>query len=183
MPRFAAALAASPGRRGAGVVTPALEIDGLAKRFGGIAAARDVSMRLMPGERRLLIGPNGAGKTTLFNLITGDLRADKGSIRLFGRELAGMPTRRRARSGLARTYQILTLFPRETLAHNVVLALLGPAGRDGGFGARSANGRRCAMPRTRHLRVWASAGSRDRRVAQTSYGEQRRLEIAMALAQ
>ncbi len=79
----------------------------------------------MPGERRLIIGPNGAGKTTLFNLITGDLNADAGSVKLFGQELVGMPTEKRVHLGLARTYQILTLFPRETLLHNVKLALLG----------------------------------------------------------
>ena len=164
-------------------MTPALEIEGLAKRFGGIAATKDVSLRLMPGERRLLIGPNGAGKTTLFNLITGDLRADRGSIRLFGQELAGMPTKRRARSGLARTYQVLTLFQRETLAHNVVLALLGT----GIIGWRpwGALGRQTAMRDAAHealARVGLGAIA-ERPVAQTSYGERRRLELAMALAQ
>jgi branched-chain amino acid transport system ATP-binding protein len=104
---------------------PALEVQGLRKRFGGVTATRDVSLTVMPGERRLLIGPNGAGKTTLFNLITGDLRADGGSVRLFGQELLGLPTRGRVRQGLGRTYQVLTLFPGETLAHNVALALIG----------------------------------------------------------
>ena len=164
-------------------MTPALEIAGLAKRFGGIAATRDVSLRLQPGERRLLIGPNGAGKTTLFNLITGDLRADRGSIRLFGDELVGLPTRRRARAGLARTYQILTLFPRETLAHNVVLALLG-AGRLGwrpwGALAREQGLRERAHSALARVGLGALA---ERRVAETSYGERRRLELAMALAQ
>src|ERR1043166_5243761 len=79
----------------------------------------------MAGERRLIIGPNGAGKTTLFNLITGDLSPDAGSVKLFGQELIKLPTRQRVHLGLARTYQILTLFPKETLTHNVVLALLG----------------------------------------------------------
>src|SRR4030088_2422107 len=79
----------------------------------------------MPGERRLIIGPNGAGKTTLFNLVTGDLTAASGSVRLFGRGLLGMQTQDRVHLGLARTYQILTLFPRERLVHNVVLSLLG----------------------------------------------------------
>ncbi|MFN4166628.1 MAG: ATP-binding cassette domain-containing protein, partial [Ferrovibrio sp.] len=106
-------------------MTPALEIDGLSKRFGGLPATRNVSLKVMPGERRLIIGPNGAGKTTLFNLITGDLTADVGSVKLFGHELIGMPTERRVHLGLARTYQILTLFPKETLLHNVKLALLG----------------------------------------------------------
>ena len=79
----------------------------------------------MPGERRLIIGPNGAGKTTLFNLVTGDLTPDSGSVKLFGQELLRLPTQQRVHLGLARTYQILTLFPKETLCHNVVLALLG----------------------------------------------------------
>jgi branched-chain amino acid transport system ATP-binding protein len=103
----------------------ALEISGLNKRFGGVPATRDASLCVMAGERRLIIGPNGAGKTTLFNLVTGDLSADSGSIRLFGREIRNLPTRRRVHLGLARTYQILTLFATETFAHNVVLALLG----------------------------------------------------------
>ena len=107
------------------MTTPALEVAHLSKRFGGLPATKDVSLSVGPGERRLIIGPNGAGKTTLFNLITGDLSADAGSVRLFGQELIGMPTQRRVHLGLARTYQILTLFPRERLVHNVVLALLG----------------------------------------------------------
>src|SRR5262249_48670326 len=111
---------------GAGAMTtPALEVAHLSKRFGGLPATKDVSLSVSPGERRLIIGPNGAGKTTLFNLITGDLSADAGSVRLFGQELIGMPTQRRVHLGLARTYQILTLFPRERLVHNLVLALLG----------------------------------------------------------
>jgi len=107
------------------MTTPALEVVHLSKRFGGLPATKNVSLSVMPGERRLIIGPNGAGKTTLFNLITGDLTADAGSVRLFGQELTGMPTQQRVHLGLARTYQILTLFPRERLVHNVVLSLLG----------------------------------------------------------
>ena len=107
------------------MTTPALEVTRLQKRFGGLPATRDVSLTVMPGERRLIIGPTGAGKTTLFNLITGDLRPDEGSVKLFGQELLKLPTQRRVHLGLARTYQILTLFPKETLVHNVVLALLG----------------------------------------------------------
>src|ERR1700716_3400631 len=107
------------------MTAPALEVTELSKRFGGLPATRNISLSVMPGERRLIIGPNGAGKTTLFNLVTGDLTADTGSVRLFGRELSGMPTQDRVHLGLARTYQILTLFPRERLIHNVVLSLLG----------------------------------------------------------
>src|ERR1044072_5453694 len=106
-------------------MTPALEVAHLNKRFGGLPATKEVSLTVMPGERRLIIGPNGAGKTTLFNLVAGDLSADAGSVKLFGQELLKLPTQQRVHLGLARTYQILTLFPKETLVHNVVLALLG----------------------------------------------------------
>lgn len=101
------------------------EISGLNKRFGGMPAMRDASLRVMPGEQRLIIGPNGAGKTTLFILVTGDLTLDSGSVRQFGLEILNLPTRRCVHLGLARTYQILTLFASEAFAQNVVLALLG----------------------------------------------------------
>jgi len=162
---------------------PALAVEGLAKRFGGLAVTRDLSLRVMPGERRLVIGPNGAGKTTLFNLISGDLSADGGSVRLFGRELLGLPTRRRAHLGLARTYQILMLFPRETLLHNVVLALLGLAPFR--WDPWRALSRRQAL-REEARAALARVGLGDaaeRTVSETSYGERRRLELAMALAQ
>ena len=97
----------------------ALVLDDLEKSFGGLRVTATVSLSVEPGERRLIIGPNGAGKTTLFNLITGELRPDRGSIRLFGLELTHIASRRRAHLGLARTYQIITLFPGETLLRNV----------------------------------------------------------------
>jgi branched-chain amino acid transport system ATP-binding protein len=161
----------------------ALEICGLNKRFGGVPATRDASLRVMAGERRLIIGPNGAGKTTLFNLVTGDLSADSGSVRLFGQEILNLPTRRRVHLGLARTYQILTLFATETFAQNVVLALLGlRATRWNPWSSLAANH---ALHRTacETLLQVGLADSADRVVAQASYGDRRRLELAMALAQ
>lgn len=163
--------------------SPALEVSGLNKRFGGLPATKNVSLTVMPGERRLIIGPNGAGKTTLFNLVTGDLTADSGSVKLFGEELLGMRTADRVHRGLARTYQILTLFPRETLLHNVVLALLGLD--------RLRWNPWTLLSRHRHLSERAQealaqvglADSAARLVSETSYGERRRLEFAMALAQ
>ena len=103
----------------------ALTVNGLSKAFGGLHVTRGVNLDVQPGERRLIIGPNGAGKTTLFNLITGELTPDSGSIALFGREHHRSPSRRRPHMGMARTYQIITLFPHETIVHNVSLALLG----------------------------------------------------------
>ncbi len=165
------------------MTTPALEVTGLNKHFGGLPATKDVSFQVMPGERRLIIGPNGAGKTTIFNLVTGDLRPDSGSVKLFGRELSGIPTQARVHLGLARTYQILTLFPRETLIHNVVLALLGlkPL-RWNPWTFLTGHSEIYVAARAALARVGLGE-SADRVVAETSYGERRRLELAMALAQ
>jgi branched-chain amino acid transport system ATP-binding protein len=161
----------------------ALVIRGLEKAFGGLRVTRAIDLDVAPGERRLIIGPNGAGKTTLFNLITGDIRPDRGSIQLFGQELTRLASRRRAHLGLSRTYQIITLFPRDTLLRNVMLSLLGldklrwnPLVR---FDAQ------------RHLHDKAHvalervglAHLAERPLSETSYGERRRVEIAMALAQ
>ncbi len=161
----------------------ALEITGLNKRFGGLPATRNVSLKVTPGERRLIIGPNGAGKTTLFNLITGDLTADGGSVKLFGHELLGMRTPDRVHRGLARTYQILTLFPREKLVHNVVLALLGLDRLRWNPWAVLTGHRHLYDQAREALAQVGLEGSADRVVAETSYGERRRLELAMALAQ
>jgi branched-chain amino acid transport system ATP-binding protein len=161
----------------------ALEVHGLIKSFGGLRVTASVELEVAPGERRLIIGPNGAGKTTLFSLIAGELRPDAGSVSLFGTDITRLAARRRAHLGLARTYQIITLFPGETLLRNVTLALLGLSplrwnpfvrlDRQGGLVA----GARKALERVGlgHLA--------ERPVAQTSYGERRRVEIAMALVQ
>ena len=164
-------------------MTPALEVIGLNKRFGGLPATREVSLTVMPGERRLIIGPNGAGKTTLFNLVTGDLSPDTGSVKLFGQELLKLPTQQRVHLGLARTYQILTLFPKETLTHNVVLSLLGLSKLRWNVWAYLSRQRALYEAAREALALVGLGGSADRTVAETSYGERRRLEMAMALAQ
>ncbi len=161
----------------------ALEISGLHKRFGGLPATRDVSLCMKPGERRLIIGPNGAGKTTLFNQITGDLTPDRGSIRLFGQDMTALATQRRVALGLARTYQILTLFPQDTFRRNVELALLGLCGSRWNPWASLA-GRRDLRDRACAVLEQVSLGHKaDAVVAEGAYGERRRLELAMALAQ
>ncbi len=165
------------------MISPALEVEQLNKRFGGLPATKDVSLTVMPGERRLIIGPNGAGKTTLFNLITGDLSADAGSVRLFGQELLGMPTQDRVHLGLARTYQILTLFPRERLIHNVVLSLLGLDRRRWNHWSILTANRDFYNAAHEALRRVGLGENAERIVIETSYGERRRLELAMALAQ
>jgi branched-chain amino acid transport system ATP-binding protein len=161
----------------------ALSVRKLDKSFGGLRVTRGVDLEVAPGERRLIIGPNGAGKTTLFNLITGELRPDTGSVALFERELTRLPARRRAHLGLSRTYQIITLFPKDTLLRNVTLSLLGLS--------RLRWNPLLRLDRQRHLIERATAAlarvglghMAHRPLAETSYGERRRVEIAMALAQ
>ena len=161
----------------------ALTIKKLCKSFGGLHVTTNVDLNVAPGERRLIIGPNGAGKTTLFNLITGELTPDSGSIELFGQDITHVPSRRRAHLGMTRTYQIITLFARDTLIHNVTLALLGLSPsrwnplidlrRQGHF-VESAQ---------KALERVGLGHIANRPLAQTSYGERRRVEIAMALTQ
>jgi branched-chain amino acid transport system ATP-binding protein len=159
----------------------ALRIAGLKKAFGGLPAINDVSLEVAAGERRLIIGPNGAGKTTLFNLLTGDLARDAGSIALFGEEIGRLSTNRRVHRGLARTYQIITLFPRDTLQHNVALSLLGLARERWSMFGRLPQ-RFYSEAKAVLARVGLEAVA-SRPIAEVAYGEKRRVEIAMALAQ
>jgi branched-chain amino acid transport system ATP-binding protein len=160
----------------------ALQIRDLKKAFGGLPAINGISLEVAPGERRLIIGPNGAGKTTLFNLVTGDLRADAGEIFLFEEKIEKLSTHRRAHRGLARTYQIITLFPKDTLEHNIVLALLGLSRLRWNFFASFE--KKALHEEARQ--VLARVGLEHlaaRPLSEVSYGEKRRVEIAMALAQ
>src|SRR5262245_24890021 len=134
----------------------------------------------MPGERRAILGPNGAGKTTLFNVISGDLTPTTGAIELFGADVTALPARRRARLGLARTYQKSRLFPGLSVEDNLYLATLGVErghlrpvslpGRDGEFRERARRIAHAVM----------LADKRDVLVGSLSHGEQRQLEVGMA---
>jgi branched-chain amino acid transport system ATP-binding protein len=164
-------------------MTAVVEVNQLCKSFGGLHVTRSVDLRVEQGERHLLIGPNGAGKTTLFNLIAGDLPPSAGSIALLGQTVTRLSTAARAQLGLARTYQIVTLFGRDNLLHNVKLALLGKSPlRHRHWGAFDQE----KTLSSRAMQVLESVGLGDKAnwpLEQTSYGEKRRLEIAMALAQ
>jgi len=103
-------------------MAPVLEVRGLGKSYGKVVVADDVSFDLAAGECLGVIGPNGAGKSSLFNLLTGTVAADRGSIRLAGRELTGLPVHRRARLGIARAFQIPQPFPHLTVYENVLAA-------------------------------------------------------------
>jgi len=161
----------------------ALAVTGLTKSFGGLRVTNGVDLAIAPGERRLIIGPNGAGKTTLFNLITGEMAPDAGSIALFGQDITRTPCRRRAHLGMARTYQIITLFPRDTILRNVTLALLGLSGLR--WNPLIDLDRQHEL--ARHAdEALARVGLRhiaDRPLTETSYGERLPVENAMAMAQ
>jgi len=161
----------------------ALAVTSLTKAFGGLRVTAGVNLHIAVGERRLIIGPNGAGKTTLFNLITGEIAPDSGSIELMGRDITRAACRRRAHLGMARTYQIITLFPNDTIIHNVCLALVGLSPlRWNPFVVMRRQGHVLEQAREALARVGLSHIG-ERPLAQTSYGERRRVEIAMALAQ
>ncbi len=160
----------------------ALATHGLCKRFGGIAATENVSLALPQGARHALIGPNGAGKTTLVNLLTGVLEPSSGTIELDGVDITRLPSHRRARRGLVRTFQINQLFAQFTPLETIALAV---AERDG-FGARAwraldrmpaVTDEAAALLARFHL-----ADDMQRRTLALPYGKRRLLEIAIAVA-
>jgi branched-chain amino acid transport system ATP-binding protein len=159
-----------------------LRVDGVGIHFGGLQALDNVSFAMEPGERRVIIGPNGAGKTTLFNLISGQLRPNSGSVYLFGDDVTRLAPYRRAALGLARTFQITNLFPNLTVAENLMLAVqaLQPVKRSLYRPMRSYPQ---ITDRTRQLlEEWRLWDRRDELARHLSYGDQRELEILMALA-
>jgi branched-chain amino acid transport system ATP-binding protein len=164
-------------------MTSALLITGLTKVFGGLPAADGIDLDVPQGERRLIIGPNGAGKTTLFNLITGDLRPSAGAIRLFGVDVSRLRPHQRAHQGLARTYQIITLFQKDSLEHNIVLSLLGLSRVRWEVFKPLAGYADVREEARRVLRLVGLEHMAQRTIGEVSYGEKRRVEIAMALAQ
>jgi branched-chain amino acid transport system ATP-binding protein len=152
----------------------------LTKSFGGVHAVRGVDLEVLPGERRAVLGPNGAGKTTLFNLIAGAEQPTGGSVELFGRDVTLLPARRRTRAGLARTFQISRVLGGLSIEDNLYLAALGI--RTGHL--RLLRNRRDAELRDRSRRAAARVGLADRTTVlarDLSHGEQRQLEIGLAL--
>lgn len=150
--------------------------------FGGLRALDRVTLSISQGERRVVLGPNGAGKTTLFNAMTGLLRPSGGTISLFDVDVTSLSTYRRARLGLGRTFQINTLFPNLSLLDSAILAL---RGRDGLFLSLLDS----LKPRHWHvseaeqlLDQWGLADKRNTLSRELSYGEQRQLELVIALA-
>jgi branched-chain amino acid transport system ATP-binding protein len=175
MPAGASASGGPPG-------AAALSLAGVSKAFGGLRALDGVSLEVRPGERRAIIGPNGAGKTTLFSLISGEQPVTAGRIALFGRDVTRLPPYRRAALGLARTYQITNLFPRLTVLENCVLAVqaLTPVKL---HLHRSLARYPDLFARARAVLGAVGLDAQEGEVVRNlSHGEQRQLEIALALA-
>jgi branched-chain amino acid transport system ATP-binding protein len=161
----------------------ALEITGLNKAFGGLKVTQGVSLSIRPGERRLIIGPNGAGKTTLFNQISGDMRPNSGQIKLFGEDVTALAPHQRAHRGLSRTYQIITLFADDTLEHNVTLGLLGLLPSRWQMWRPLSSYRHLATEARRTLDTVGLLHLAEHPISDIAYGEKRRVELAVALAQ
>jgi branched-chain amino acid transport system ATP-binding protein len=159
-----------------------LAVDRVSRGFGGLKAVSGVSLTVRRGERRALIGPNGAGKTTLFNLISGELPVTAGTIRLFGIDVTKLAPNRRAALGMARTFQITRLFPNLTVFENALLA------------SEALDRRKFTMHRplaactafvtraTELLEAFGLSPLRLELARHLSYGDQRKLEVALALA-
>jgi branched-chain amino acid transport system ATP-binding protein len=161
----------------------ALEIIDLNKAFGGLRVTQNVSLKIRQGERRLIIGPNGAGKTTLFNQISGDMRPNSGQIKLFGTDVTTLAPYQRARLGLSRTYQIITLFTDDSIEHNVTLGLLGLRPSRWQMWRPLSFYRDLASEARRTLDTVGLLHLADHPVSEIAYGEKRRVELAVALAQ
>jgi len=161
---------------------PTLRLRGVGRRFGGLYAVRDVTLDVAEGERRAILGPNGAGKTTLFNVVSGDMPPSSGTVELFGIDVTEMSARKRAKLGLARTYQQSRMLLGLTVEDSIYLSILGVSGGH----------LRPVMLRGKDGELRERARAAARRVAiehklseivgDLSHGEHRQVAIAMALA-
>ena len=163
-------------------MAPILEVQDLSVHFGGLAAVKDVTFSIEEGERLAMIGPNGAGKTTVFNLLTGQLKPSGGKVLFKGHDITHKPVYARTQLGIARSFQITSLFPNETVRVNALIALQGTRkGRYGLFGAfrKDKELRAAAQELLESIELW---DKRNEMVSSLAYGEQRKLEMGLSLA-
>jgi branched-chain amino acid transport system ATP-binding protein len=160
----------------------ALDMHSLSKSFGGLRAIRDVSLGIEEGERRAIIGPNGAGKTTLFNLISGFLFPTSGHIYLFGSDVTNLQAHQRAALGMARTFQVTNLFPALTLFENILLGVQAIKRARLCFYRPVRSFREIILEAERILKEWNLWEQREVLLKNLSHGEQRQIEVIMALA-
>jgi branched-chain amino acid transport system ATP-binding protein len=161
---------------------PVLEVRELCKNFGGLKATREVTFRIMPGDRKAIIGPNGAGKTTLFNLITGIYPVSSGRIHMFGKDVTRWQSHQRTALGMARTFQVTSLFPKLTVIDNVLLAIEGLRPTKFVMWRFQSSYKDVYEKANRLLEQAGFLDRKDTEVRNLSHGEQRQLEIVLGLA-
>jgi branched-chain amino acid transport system ATP-binding protein len=168
-------------REGA-VTEPLLKVQGLTKRFGGVVAADAIALDIPHGEFHAVIGPNGAGKTTLIGLLAGEIAPQGGSIQFDGRDISALPVHGRSLLGIARSFQITSLFSGFTALDNVALAVQAHSGHSFRFWNSAQGDRALRKPALEALASVGLQARGDVQIGRLSHGEQRQLEIAMALA-
>jgi branched-chain amino acid transport system ATP-binding protein len=161
---------------------PLLQVQNLCKRFGALEASRDLSFDVAAGELHALIGPNGAGKTTLVNQLAGELRPDSGTIRYQGKDVTRLPVYRRAQIGIARSFQVTSVFERLTLAQNMALAIQAHQGHSFRFWRPAARDLSLVVPALAALEQVGLAERANEPAAALSHGEKKQLEVGMVLA-
>jgi branched-chain amino acid transport system ATP-binding protein len=168
--------------RARAVADALLAIEELTKRFGGVVASDNISLAIPPGELHAIIGPNGAGKSTLIGQLTGEIAPDSGAVRFEGRDITALPVHQRSALGLARSFQITSLFLDFTTLDNVALAVQAHAGHSFRFWCNARTEPELREPARTVLAQVGLAHRANERCANLSHGEHRQLEIAMALA-
>ena len=164
------------------MITTALQITGLNKNFGALQVASDINFTLQQGARHALIGPNGAGKTTFVNLVTGALAPSSGKIFLVGKDITGLGQAQRSQSGLVRTFQINQLFPNLTVLENIALAVAEKQSDKSSLWRPLASSRRVIDEAIELLATLKLQDEALKPVQELAYGQQRLIEIALALA-
>jgi len=161
---------------------PLLTTRGLTKAFGALMATEGLSLEILPGEIHAMIGPNGAGKTTAIAQLSGELKPDAGAIYLAGRDITRLPMYKRAHLGLARSFQITSIFLSFTAEDNVAMAIQAHDGHSFRFWKPARTDAKLRRPAREILEKVGLAHRADSVAANLSHGEQRQLELAMALA-
>ena len=159
-----------------------LEVRGLTKNFGALRACDGIDFDVGEGETRAIIGPNGAGKTTLISQLAGNLHSDAGAIRFAGEDITRLSAPKRSRKGLARSFQITSVFPEFTALENVALAVQARAGHSFRFWAAAREDVSLTQPARKILEEVGLHDRTDMPASSLSHGEHRQLEVAMALA-
>ncbi|MCP2157871.1 MULTISPECIES: ABC transporter ATP-binding protein [Rhizobium/Agrobacterium group] len=158
------------------------EVSGLQKNFGGLVVTNNVSLSLSPGDRTVLIGPNGAGKTTFVNLVTGNIKPSAGTVRIAGEDVTGLSASQRVKRGLVRSFQVTRLFQDMTPEEHVALAILQREGRTGRIFGRYRSMPTVMSEARDILGTLGLLAIAETRVREIAYGQQRLIEIALAMA-